>query len=242
MAISTSQSNGFCEEILQQFLFSKEISENDRQRSQQLQTLVSSSLELVEMNRIQVQQALANCQQKTSELVTKIQKYVSNLTIKFMNDEIQDADFNKGNFLMSMTQEVNKRHFESARQLMQISQLCQERSLQQDLAVMEAFFLERVKELEISATHIDILVQQQNHELEMQEIVHQQKLKQESQSFDQFLRTVKFIDQKRQTEVDNEMRVREQQRLDDVAYQAIAAKRSQIQEQHAREIAWVKRA
>jgi hypothetical protein len=208
----------------------------EKERFLQMQALTTSAMELIATNRQNIQENLENCRKKTQETLSKCQNYVLELSMKVLSEEVSDSDFDKGNFLIAISQQVNKRFFESAIQLRHITQICEENTLSQNKAFMEMVFLDRMKAIELCNASIDLMTKQQNHQLEIEAIAHQQKLKEHSQQFDQLLQKLKFKDQQRQQECSRELRERQQQRLEDATYQDLASRRARIQQQHQAEV------
>jgi len=156
----------------------------EKERFLQTQTLTTSAMELIATNRQKIQKHLEHCRENTQETLSKCENYVLELSMKVHSGEISDSDFNKGNFLISISQMVNKVFFEMASHFRDITQVCEEHTLSQNKAFMEMVFLEHMKAIGLCNASIDLMTKHQNLQREIEEMAYQQKLKEHSQNFE----------------------------------------------------------
>lgn len=224
--VATDQKPALTSRELIQYSFTEEISLRDQERFTQIQTLVNSGVAMVLANRKLVQEVLQNLWTKAKEIGDKSQTLL--LQSYDLPAEIIESHVNKCNFLLALSEQVEKRHFETATQMSNMLALASEKGLKENIAMIECMALERLKELEIMNGRVNLLMEQENHELEGMVILQNQQLKQEAQEYDHQMRHAEFVEKQEHTKFEQSMQEREQKRRENVAYEELALKRLEI--------------
>ncbi len=125
-------------------------------------------------------------------------------------------------FVGELAKQVGDRHFEAAKQLMELRKLSHEGKLTDLTGVIELIFVAKFKEIELLSKRAEILRSQDDHKLKVMVALHNQELKAEAQLFDQYMQKAKFDSAEDQRQFENSLATREQTRKEEKDLQEMA--------------------
>jgi hypothetical protein len=225
MVVATPQNELTSRGFLEISFMSDEILLRDRERFEQIQTVIRSAIQVVLDNRALIQQAIKNLFNRIDELNQKCQEMALDATDR---TDFNQAYVDKCNFQLQIIGQVSVRHFETATQFVNMTMLVGEQAFKENQGIVNVFALERLKEVEILHARVQVLIDQENHEMQAKVLISNQQLKVEAQKFDQLMKEAKFEEKQRQSEFDRGLREREQKRLEAVAFEELTLKRLEI--------------
>jgi len=130
--------------------------------------------------------------------------------------------------LGSIAKLISARYFETSTQMMDLQKLNSEGKLGDFKGVINLLFFARIKELELLGKKMKVLYTQEDHEVKVMTLIQNERLKRESQLFDQYLKVVKFEKKEAQRQVDNRIKTRKAEHDREVDFSKLGIEKDKI--------------
>ncbi|MBS4164974.1 hypothetical protein NEOC65_000020 [Neochlamydia sp. AcF65] len=141
-----------------------------------------------------------------SSLAFEIAKALKDATIaSIRTGEALRMDYDERNrsveFTIHLATQVGHRYYETAKQFMDLQRINTDGRFKDYQECIDLVFYARKQELDLLKSRLEVLAHHENHELQIMTALHNQKLKEESQLFDQLMQGANFVSEQNEKEI-----------------------------------------